>query len=126
VLKGALGKHDIRLVREIHWDKDPKSVEVWYYAQIKGRKDHIVVRFSIWKDTNTFVLFVASESLLIVTGFLAELRHEISLELKRRNIKGDVFVPLLEHEATALVGRGPPLIMKMSESEIDPSSTEQR
>jgi hypothetical protein len=126
ILKSALGRHSIKKVREIQWDKDPRTTEVWYYAQVKGRKDHLVVRLSVWKDHGTMAVFVASESLLLVTGFLAELRHGIAEELKKRSLLSTAFIPILEHEATSIVGRHPLLIMMVSESEIEVEDTEQR
>lgn len=125
ILKGALGKHDIRMIQEIHSAAKPQTIEVWYYSQIKGQKDRIIVRISIWTSSNTFEIFVASESLHIVTSFLAELRYGVRKGLERRSLEPTTYTPLQEQEVEGIIGPHTPLIMKTSEGELDPDSGEQ-
>lgn len=123
--KGAVSRHDIRLVREFRKKGEPYSAEAWYHAHIKGRSDTVVVRVSVWKESNAMELFVASESLLVITGLLAELRHDIGEELEKRSLMRDALQQLIDRDAVSAARHQPLLLSKEGESEAGAGETEQ-
>jgi len=78
--EAAVQHHDIRLVREFT-EKDPFVGEAWYYGKAKGRVDKLVVRARVLSDKKVLEFFVASNSTLMLTGMLAELKADLNKEL---------------------------------------------
>lgn len=83
--KRAVQGHDIRLVREFA-DERPFVGEAWYFGKVKGRQDKLVVKTAVRADTGSAEFYVASNSRLVVTGLLAELKNDLNKEYK--NEKG--------------------------------------
>ncbi|MEW5760432.1 MAG: PKD domain-containing protein, partial [Candidatus Thermoplasmatota archaeon] len=83
--KRAIQRHDVKLVREF-FEKEPYSAESWYFGKIKERKDKVVIRASVREESKTIEFFVASDSILVITGLLAELRKDFMEELKIENL----------------------------------------
>ena len=83
--KAAIQHHDVRLVREMS-EKNPYIGEAWYYGKAKGRNDKIVVRIRVLADMSFLEFYVASNSLLMLTGMLAELKSDLNKELDLHKI----------------------------------------
>ncbi|MEW5761080.1 MAG: zinc ribbon domain-containing protein, partial [Candidatus Thermoplasmatota archaeon] len=77
----AIQRHDVRLVREFFEEK-PLIAEAWYFGKTKERKDKLIIRASVLEDSKVVEFFVASNSILVVTGLLAELKNDFMEELK--------------------------------------------
>ena len=80
--KRAVQGHDIRLVRELA-DREPFIGEAWYFGKVKGRGDRLVVKTAVRSDTSSAEFYVASNSRLVVTGLLAELKNDLNKEYRR-------------------------------------------
>jgi hypothetical protein len=83
--KAAIQHHDVRLVRELV-EKDPFIGEAWYYGKVKGRQDKVITRARVIADQNFLEFFVASNSTLMLTGMLAELKTDLNQELDVQKI----------------------------------------
>ena len=83
--KAAIQHHDVRLVRELV-EKDPFIGEAWYYGKVKGRQDKVITRARVIADQNFLEFFVASNSTLMLTGMLAELKTDLNQELEGQKI----------------------------------------
>ena len=68
------------LVREFTEEK-PFVGEAWYYGKAKGREDKLVIRARVLGDRKVLEFFVASNSTLMLTGMLAELKADLNKEL---------------------------------------------
>jgi len=122
VAKAAVQHHDVRQVREFI-EKDPFIGEAWYYGKAKGREDRIVIRTRALADKNLLEFFVASSSVLMLTGMLAELKMDLNKELDGRNIRTGMKQVTSQKEVEAL-GAIKTLLERASEvesadSEID-------
>ena len=84
--KSAVQHHDAKMVREFT-ETDPFIGESWYYGKAKGREDRIVIRARILGDKRILEFFVASTSTLMLTGMLAELKSDLSKELRNLRMK---------------------------------------
>jgi hypothetical protein len=87
IAKGAAQHHDLRLVRE-YSEKDPFIGEVWYYGKAKGRNERLVVRARVIADKNVLEFYVASDSVLMLTGMLAELKTDLRKEMEAQKLRG--------------------------------------
>jgi hypothetical protein len=85
--KAAVQHHDVRLVRELKEDR-PYRAEAWYYGKAKGRPDRLVVQVRIIPEMSFLEFSVASDSVLMLTGMLAELRTDLNKELESHKLKG--------------------------------------
>ncbi|MEW5761266.1 MAG: hypothetical protein AB1779_10935, partial [Candidatus Thermoplasmatota archaeon] len=81
IAKRAIQRHDVRLVREF-FEKEPYLSEAWYFGKTKERKDKLVIRVSVSEDSKVVEFFAASNSILVITGLLAELKNDFMEELK--------------------------------------------
>jgi hypothetical protein len=87
IAKGAAQHHDLRQVREFT-EKDPFIGEVWYYGKAKGRNERLVVRARVLADKNVLEFYVASDSVLMLTGMLAELKTDLRKEMETQKLRG--------------------------------------
>gem|GEM_PF-696182 len=85
--KAAVQHHDVRLVREFKEDR-PFRAEAWYYGKAKGRPDKLVVRVRIIPEMSFLEFLVSSDSVLMLTGMLAELKTDLNKELESHKLKG--------------------------------------
>ncbi|MEW5760054.1 MAG: hypothetical protein AB1779_04750 [Candidatus Thermoplasmatota archaeon] len=85
IAKRAVQHHDVRFVREFI-EKTPFTAEIWFYGKTKERKDKVVIRITVRKETNSVEFFVASNSILVVTGLLAELKNDLNDEMKKDKV----------------------------------------
>jgi hypothetical protein len=85
--KAAVRHHDIRLVRELKEDK-PFRAEAWYFGKAKGRPDKLVVRVRVIPEMSFLEFSVSSDSVLMLTGMLAELKSDLNKELESHKLKG--------------------------------------
>ncbi|MCK5614894.1 hypothetical protein KAR91_74215, partial [Candidatus Pacearchaeota archaeon] len=77
---------DVKHISDIVSDKKPFHGEAWYYGKTKVKKEELVIKASVRRDTNTIELFVASSALEMLTGLLAELGHNLSEKLQKEGI----------------------------------------
>jgi len=122
VAKAAVQHHDVRQVREFV-EKDPFIGEAWYYGKAKGREDRIVIRTRALADRSLLEFFVASNSVLMLTGMLAELKTDLNKELDSRNVRAGMRQVTSQKEVDA-VGAIKTLLEKASGSEIDAGETD--
>jgi len=87
IAKGAAQHHDLRQVRE-YSEKDPFIGEVWYYGKAKGRNERLVVRARVIAEKNVLEFYVASDSVLMLTGMLAELKTDLRKEMETQKLRG--------------------------------------
>jgi len=85
--KAAVQHHDVRLVRELGEDR-PYRAEAWYFGKAKGRPDRLVVQVRIIPEMSFLEFSVSSDSVLMLTGLLAELRTDLNKELESHHLKG--------------------------------------
>jgi len=85
--KAAVQHHDLRLVRELREDK-PFRAEAWYFGKAKGRPDRLVVSVRVIPEMTFLEFSVSSDSLLMLTGMLAELKTDLNKELEAHHLKG--------------------------------------
>jgi hypothetical protein len=85
--KAAVQHHDVRLVRELREEK-PFRAEAWYHGKAKGRADRLVVQVRVVPEMNFLEFSVASDSVLMLTGMLAELKTDLNKELESHHLKG--------------------------------------
>jgi hypothetical protein len=85
--KAAVQHHDLRLVRELKEEK-PFRAEAWYYGKAKGRADRLVVRVRVIPEMTFMEFSVSSDSVLMLTGMLAELKSDLNKELEAHHLKG--------------------------------------
>ena len=85
--KAAVQHHDVRLVRELKEDK-PFRAEAWYYGKAKGRPDKLVVQVRVIPEMSFLEFSVSSDSVLMLTGMLAELKSDLNKELESHKLKG--------------------------------------
>jgi hypothetical protein len=93
--KSAVQHHDVREVRQFK-EIAPFVGEAWYYGKAKGREDRLVIRVRVLGDMHKLEFFVASNSTLMLTGMLAELRADLNKELgalKSRPVMRQVTAP---------------------------------
>ena len=85
--KAAVQHHDLRLVREFKTER-PFHAEAWYFGKAKGRPERLIVRVRIIAEMNFLEFFVASDSVLMLTGMLAELKSDLNKELVSQKMPG--------------------------------------
>jgi hypothetical protein len=85
--KAAVQHHDVKLVRELKEDK-PFRAEAWYYGKAKGRPDKLVVQVRVIPEMSFLEFSVSSNSVLMLTGMLAELKSDLNKELESHHLKG--------------------------------------
>jgi hypothetical protein len=87
ICKDTVHGHDLKLVRsfEEHDAIDPE-IETWFYGMTKVKKNKVVIKASSRKKTNTIELFVACKDKQVLTGFLAELGHNLNDKLKELGV----------------------------------------
>jgi len=123
VAKSAVQHHDVRLVRE-YKEKEPYLAEAWFYGAMKERTDKLVVKAGVSKESGMVEFFVASTSLPMVTGFLAELKKDLNDELKRA--KRPQAEPITSPEVVEQVKRERTLLEKHALEEARPGETDQK
>ena len=78
--------HNVKLIREFTETKPTFAAEAWYYGRTQIKKEQVVMRISVTRDTNTLEFFVGSSDLAAITGLLAEFGHELNRRLKNKGI----------------------------------------
>jgi hypothetical protein len=78
--------HNVKLIREFTETKPAFSAEAWYYGRTQIKKEQVVMRISVSRETNTLEFFVGSSDLAAITGLLAEFGHELNRRLKNKGI----------------------------------------
>ncbi|MEW5760049.1 MAG: putative Ig domain-containing protein [Candidatus Thermoplasmatota archaeon] len=121
--KRAVQGHDVRLVREFG---EENIAEAWYYGKTKARNEKLIIKVAVRVDANVLEFFVASSSILVVTGLLAELRTDINKELKKEMLGERAMEDVVEEDIKGAVARLPSLLSRYVEVEIEPESTEQK
>jgi hypothetical protein len=120
--KAAVEHHDLRLVREL-LEPEPYTAEAWYFGNVKGREDRLVVRIRALGDRRVLEFHVASTSTLLVTGLLAELKTDLNRELDARKIR-DHLPQVTAADQVAAIRQIRSLLDKASESEGAPGETD--
>ena len=87
--KAAVQHHDVRLVRELREEK-PLHLEAWYYGKAKGRPERLVIRVRVIAEMSFLEFFAASDSVLMLTGMLAELKSDLNKELENQKMAGSM------------------------------------
>ncbi len=77
--KSVLDEGSLQLVRE-HVEEGPSfEAEVWYYGETKVTARQIVIRLGVVEEKGLLEYFVASTSMEIITGLLAEVRRGLTV-----------------------------------------------
>jgi hypothetical protein len=115
--KRAVQGHDIRLVRE-YVEKAPSFVgEAWYFGTVKGRPDKLVVKTAVRSETGSADFYVASNSRLVVTGLLAELKNDLNREYKKERPSERPVEPMTDEERRERIRNQGYLMDRHAESE---------
>ena len=122
--KAAIQHHDLRLVRELKNEK-PYEAEAWYYGKAKGREEKVIVRARVIADKNFLEFFVASNSTLMLTGMLAELKSDLNKEIETRKVRMGMKQVTDQKEVDAMTTIRT-LLEKATNAEIDAGDTEAR
>jgi hypothetical protein len=123
--KRAVQGHDIRIVREFTEKSPTFTGEAWYYGKVKGREDKLIVKTGVRADTGSAEFYVASNSRLVVTGLLAELKNDLNKEY-RRDRPSETPMEAASEDQREKVRRSASLLDKYSESEAAAGSTQQK
>jgi len=120
--KRAVQGHDIRLVREFS-DERPFVGEAWYFGKVKGREDRLVVKTAVRAETGSAEFYVASNSRLVVTGLLAELKNDLNREYRKEKGAESQMETLADEGRRQKVRTAGSLLDKYAQSELAPGST---
>jgi uncharacterized membrane protein len=121
--KRAVQSHDIRQVREFS-DKDPFIGEAWYFGKVKGREeDKLVVKTAVRADTGSAEFYVASNSRLVVTGLLAELKNDLNKEYKKEKGAESHMETMADEGRRQKVRNAASLLDKYAQGELAPGTT---
>ncbi|MCK5558976.1 MAG: hypothetical protein KAJ51_00220, partial [Thermoplasmata archaeon] len=97
ICKETIQGHDLKFVRQfVERDIDDPEIESWFYGITKVKKNQVVIKASSRKKTNTIELFVACKSKQTLTGFLAELAHNLNDKLKELGIITQPILPVTD------------------------------
>ncbi|UCH88341.1 MAG: hypothetical protein JSV49_08750, partial [Thermoplasmata archaeon] len=97
ICKKTVQAHDIKPIREfVGDDVDDPEIESWYYGLTKVKKNKVVIKASSRKKTNTIELFVACGDKQVLTGFLAELGHNLNNNLQEQGITEKPIYPITD------------------------------
>jgi hypothetical protein len=114
--KRAVEAHDVRFVREFS-EKEPYKAEAWYYGRTRGRDAKLVIRVTAREDGRTLEFMVASNSRLVVTGLLAELRADLVRRQKESAPSAPRMEPSFDAAARERLGTEKPLLDKYPEGD---------
>lgn len=121
--KRAVQGHDIRLVREFT-DSAPSFVgEAWYFGKVKGRDDRLVVKTAVRADTGSADFYVASNSRLVVTGLLAELKNDLNKEYRKERPAETPMEPVTDESRRERIRKQGHLLDKQAGGEAAPGAT---
>lgn len=121
--KRAVQGHDIRLVREFT-DSIPSFVgEAWYFGKVKGRDDRLVVKTAVRADTGSADFYVASNSRLVVTGLLAELKNDLNKEYRKERPAETAMEAVTDETRREKVRKQGHLLDKQGGGEAAPGAT---
>ncbi|MEW5761173.1 MAG: hypothetical protein AB1779_10465, partial [Candidatus Thermoplasmatota archaeon] len=117
IAKRAIQHHDVRFVREFI-EKEPFVAEAWFYGKTKERKDKLIIKLVVRGETKTVEFFVASSSILIATGLLAELKNDLDEEMKRDKVPVKKIQQVISEEIREEARKRKSLLDKHMGSEI--------
>jgi len=120
--KRAVQGHDIRLVREFS-DEGPFVGEAWYFGKVKGREDRLVVKTAVRAETGSAEFYVASNSRLVVTGLLAELKNDLNREYRKEKGAESQMEALADEGRRQRARSAGSLLDKYAQAELAPGST---
>ncbi|MGQ9582602.1 MAG: putative Ig domain-containing protein, partial [Thermoplasmatota archaeon] len=116
--------HNVRLIREFVEQKPAYHAEAWYYGRTQFKKDQVVMRISVSRETNTLEFFVGSSDLAAITGLLAEFGHELNRRLKNKGIIQQSIRHLDLTEKDRIARRSQLLLHRYSEGEAEAEESE--
>jgi len=123
--KRAVQGHDIRLVRE-YVEKTPTFAgEAWYFGSVKGRPDRLVVKTAVRAETGSADFYVASNSRLVVTGLLAELKNDLNREYKKERPSERQVEPITDQERRERIRKQGYLMDRHAEGEAPSGASPQ-
>jgi len=100
-------RHDVRHIRTLY-TQDGKKYEIWYYGKDKVNSDNIVIRISILDTNHTVEMFAATQTIELLTGLLAEVRHDMRKSIESKIVsRGGVF-----NISLSCKGMGPLLVLE--------------
>jgi hypothetical protein len=117
--KAAIQHHDVRLVRELKEEK-PFRAEAWYYGKAKGRPDRLIVQVRVIPEMSFLEFSVSSDSVLMLTGMLAELKSDLNKELETHHMKG-AMKQVVDRDDMEAVAEIRHLLEKAGEAETEPA-----
>jgi hypothetical protein len=120
--KRAVQGHDIRLVREFSDDK-PFVGEAWYFGKVKGREEKLVVKTAVRAETGSAEFYVASNSKLVVTGLLAELKNDLNKEYRKEKGAERPLEAMADEGRRERVRTAGLLLEKYAQGEMAPGTT---
>ncbi|MEM2869055.1 MAG: putative Ig domain-containing protein, partial [Thermoplasmata archaeon] len=116
--------HNVRLIREFVEQKPTYRAEAWYYGRTQFKKDQVVMRISVSRETNTLEFFVGSSDLAAITGLLAEFGHELNRRLKNKGIIQQSIRHLDLTEKDRIARRSQLLLHRYAEGEAEAEESE--
>ncbi|MEW5759276.1 MAG: putative Ig domain-containing protein, partial [Candidatus Thermoplasmatota archaeon] len=123
IAKRAVQHHDVKFVRDFV-QKEPYIAEAWFFGMTKARGDKLVIRTSIKGETETVEFFVASGSVLIVTGLLAELKTDLNKELRSELGLEEKVEQVIDTKTRDEARKAPVLLERYVEAEISAGEIE--
>lgn len=77
----AIRLHDVRHVKTFK-TTDGQSYEAWYYGRTKVTKKDLVIKISIYRDTESIEVFAAGDDPSDITGLLAEIGRNLARQFE--------------------------------------------
>jgi len=124
--KAVIESHNVRLIREYSEQKPAYMGEAWYYGKTQIKKDQVVMRISVTRESNTLEFFVGSSDLAAITGLLAEFGHELNRKLKEKGIIQGTISHLDLTEKDRVARKSTLLLHRYSEAEAGAGENEPR
>ncbi len=83
IAREVIEKRDVRHIRTLK-TIEGEEYEIWYYGRTKIKTSDIVIKISISSGKRLLELFVATESIEVLTGLLAELGRDLKDNIESR------------------------------------------
>jgi hypothetical protein len=122
VAKDCIQAHDVKSVREYGLDS-PYEAELWYYGEVKGTDEQIVIRAAAREWQHSLSIFVASRNLASMTGLLAEIGKDFGRAMEEWTLKGAMST-LMDETAKGEIAKTLSLLEKEKEAEAHPAESD--
>lgn len=106
VCKDTIQAHDLKFIREfVERDSEDPEIESWYYGTTKVKKHRVIIKASTRRRTKTIELFVACKDKFVITGFLAELGHNLNDRLRELGITKQPIFPVTDDSTREVISQ---------------------